>query len=75
MAENTFEKTMADLEEIVVKLEKGDLPLNDMLTLYEKGVLLSRVCNDMLNAAEEKINLLIKKGDMHGLEKFVEEGI
>ena len=63
MPENSFEKSIGELEGIVKKLESGDLPLDDMLTLFEQGISLSKDCNKMLTEAEAKVNLLINKGD------------
>ena len=56
-----FEKSIAELDEIVKQLEKGDLSLDEMLALFEKGVSLSAACNKMLDEAEKKINILVKK--------------
>ncbi len=67
MPENSFEKSIEALDAIVKALEKGDVPLDDMLKLFEQGIALSRTCNEMLDAAEKKVNLLIKKDD--GFEK------
>ena len=72
MAETSFEKSIGELDEIVKKLEGGDLPLDDMLALFEKGISLSRVCNDMLTKAEAKVNLLVNKGDSVEKQEFQE---
>ncbi|MBQ2754890.1 MAG: exodeoxyribonuclease VII small subunit [Clostridia bacterium] len=56
-----FEKSIKELDEIVKKLEQGDLPLDEMLELFEKGVALSSACNKLLDEAEKKINILVKK--------------
>lgn len=53
-----FEKSIADLENIVSLLEKGELTLDDSLKQYEKGVKLARQCEEMLNKAEQKIETL-----------------
>ena len=63
MSDINFEKTIKELDEIVAKLEKGDLPLDDMLKYFERGIELSRVCNKLLDDAENKVNILIKKED------------
>ena len=62
----TFEAALAKLDEIVQKLEKGDLPLEQSLVLYEEGVRLSRLCHSKLEEAEGKIELLLKdaRGDV-----------
>lgn len=57
-----FEKKLARLEEIVQKMEKGDLPLEESLKLFEEGVKLSRECHLRLNEAETKVKLLMSVG-------------
>ena len=51
----TFEQAMARLEEIVTGLEKGDLPLDESLSLYEEGAKLMKQCNALLDKAEQKV--------------------
>lgn len=59
----TFEESLKKLEVIVDQLEKGDLPLEDSLKLFEEGVGLSAICKQELDAAEGKVQLLIKQRD------------
>lgn len=54
-----FEKKLTRLEEIVQKMEKGDLALDESLKLFEEGVKLSRECHTRLNEAEEKVKKLV----------------
>lgn len=54
-----FEKKLNRLEEIVQKMEKGDLALDESLKLFEEGVKLSRECHSRLNEAEAKVKLLV----------------
>ena len=54
-----FEKKLARLEEIVAKMEVGDLSLEDSLKSFEEGVKLSRECNSQLSQAEQKVKVLI----------------
>ena len=54
-----FEKKLNRLEEIVQKMEKGDLGLEDSLKLFEEGVKLSRECQTQLTAAESKVQQLV----------------
>jgi exodeoxyribonuclease VII small subunit len=61
--EKTFESSLAELEKIVAQLENGDLPLEESLKLFEKGVKLSRECRDRLSEAERRIEVLMKDGD------------
>jgi exodeoxyribonuclease VII small subunit len=55
-----FEAALARLEEIVGKLEDGDLALEESLKLFEEGVRLSRTCDQKLQAAERRIEILLK---------------
>lgn len=54
----TFEESIAELEQIVDQLENGDVPLDDAVTLFEKGMKLSAKCHGQLDKAEQKIKLL-----------------
>lgn len=53
-----FEKSMSELETIVSQLEKGELSLDESLKQFEKGITLARKCQDVLNLAEQKIEML-----------------
>lgn len=55
----TFETSLQDLEKIVRKLEDGDLSLEESLKLFEDGVRLSRECQERLNQAERRIEVLV----------------
>ncbi len=59
-----FEAAIAELETIVKKLEEGDLPLEQSLVLYERGVHLSRYCHARLEEAEKRIEILNERGDL-----------
>jgi exodeoxyribonuclease VII small subunit len=56
----TFESSLGELEKIVRKLEDGDLSLEESLKLFEDGVRLSRECQERLNSAERRIEILLK---------------
>ena len=56
----TFETSLKELERIVRRLEEGDLALEDSLKLFEDGVKLSRECQERLNQAERRIEVLLK---------------
>jgi exodeoxyribonuclease VII small subunit len=58
-----FETALQRLEEIVRKLDSGDLPLASLLEVYEEGVTLSRFCQTKLEEAERKVEILNKKVD------------
>ena len=60
MKENKFEDAMKELEDIVKRLENGDLPLEESLKIFEKGVTLSRFCFNKLEEAEKRVSILIK---------------
>ena len=60
MTDLSFEKALEDLENIVGKLEKGGLTLNESLALFEKGVKLARFLRKELERAEKKVTILIK---------------
>jgi len=59
-----FEGAIAELESIVKKLEEGDIPLEQSLALYERGVQLSRFCHARLEEAERRIEVLTDRGDL-----------
>lgn len=56
----TFEASLEALEEIVQQLEGGDLPLEKSLELFEDGIRLSRQCQERLNQAERRIEVLLR---------------
>jgi exodeoxyribonuclease VII small subunit len=55
-----FESSLEELERIVRELERGDLPLEKSLELFEQGVKLSRACQERLNEAERRIETLTR---------------
>ena len=70
--EPTFEQALQRLEQIVQKLEKGELPLEESLRHYEDGIRLSRLCHAKLEEAEGKIDVLMK--DARGEPLLDEQG-
>jgi exodeoxyribonuclease VII small subunit len=58
-----FEAGLAALEKIVRQLERGDLPLEESLKLFEEGVRLSRECQERLSQAERRIEVLLSDTD------------
>ena len=68
MDEIKFENAMKRLEEIVTKLEEGELTLDETLNLYEEGVKLSKFCLQKLQEAEKRIAILSK--DEEGENSF-----
>ena len=61
-AELGFEASLEELEKIVQQMEAGELPLEKSLELFERGVGLSETCRKQLDAAETRIEILLKKG-------------
>ncbi len=60
MPKDKFEDALNKLEKIVSKLEEGDIPLEESLKLYEEGIRLSRFCNQKLDEAEKRVEILMK---------------
>ena len=61
--EKTFEESLIELEEIVGRLEDGDMPLEESLALFEQGIRLSRDCRSRLTNAERRIEILMQDSD------------
>lgn len=55
-----FEQALKRLEEMVQKLEEGDLPLDESLKVFEEGIELSRFCEQKLNQAEGRVEMILK---------------
>ncbi len=58
-----FEDALARLETIVAELEKGDLPLDDSLKIFEEGIKLSKNCLKMLDDAARKVEIMVQEKD------------
>ncbi len=58
-----FEEAFKRLDEIVTKLESGDLSLEESMTLFEEGITLTETCKIRLEAAEQKIQSLLKDSE------------
>ena len=56
-----FERALAELESLVERLERGDLPLEEALKTFERGVELTRHCQTSLKAAQQKVEILLKR--------------
>ncbi len=65
-----FEDSLAQLEALVAQLESGDLPLDQALARFEQGVRLTRECQGALNAAQQKVQLLLQRGQDTVMEDF-----
>ena len=58
-----FEKSLTELEGLVEKLEAGDLPLEEALKTFERGIGLTRECQNALEAAQARVDVLLKRED------------
>jgi exodeoxyribonuclease VII small subunit len=63
-----FEAALAQLESLVTRLESGELPLDEALRTFEQGVRLTRECQSALAAAQQKVQLLMQRGDSLAVE-------
>lgn len=63
VAEMTFEEAMAELEQVVGQLERGDVALEDSIKLYERGAELKKRCEAKLKEAEEKVAAITLDGE------------
>lgn len=68
MATLKFEEAMARLEIIVSELEKGELPLDESVKIFEEGIRLSKTCLKMLDDAERKVEILVQ--DKNGKKRL-----
>ncbi|WP_349407734.1 exodeoxyribonuclease VII small subunit [Pseudalkalibacillus sp. SCS-8] len=57
----TFEEAMEELEQIVEKLEEGDVPLEESIRLFQEGMKLSKLCHDKLQHVEKQMDELLKE--------------
>jgi len=57
-----FEQSLAELETLIARLERGDLPLADSLALFEQGIALTRRCHSHLADARQRVEILLKDG-------------
>lgn len=65
-----YEAAVAELETLVERLEQGDISLEESLKLYERGVLLTRDCQEALQAAEQKVQMLVQQSGENTLVDF-----
>lgn len=74
MAEKKFEKELEKLEEIVRKMEEGDMTLEESLKAFEEGIRLSRFCTKKLDEAERKVETLLADEGSLEVKPFSEDG-
>jgi exodeoxyribonuclease VII small subunit len=70
----SFEKLFSELEDTIAKLEAGDLPLDEALALFQRGMELAKQCGALLDQAELRIKELVPRGDQVAVEDMEEEG-
>jgi exodeoxyribonuclease VII small subunit len=69
-----FEQALAELEGLVERLERGDLPLDEALRTFERGVALTRHCQASLQAAHQKVEILLRRGAEVAVAPFQDPG-
>lgn len=74
MENASFENKMQDLEKIVKDLEKGDLSLEESVKIFEKGMKISKECNEILEGAEKRITILLNNNGEIQEKNFLYEG-
>lgn len=65
-----FEQALAELEALVARLERGDMPLDDALKTFERGVELTRQCQSSLKTAQQRVDILLKRNGQTDPEPF-----
>lgn len=65
-----FESALHELEALVEKMEQGDSTLEESLKDFERGVQLTRLCQEQLKQAEQKVQILMQKNEQTSLEPF-----
>jgi exodeoxyribonuclease VII small subunit len=65
-----FEQALAELEALVTRLERGDLPLEEALKTFERGVELTRHCQGSLKAAQQRVEILLRRNGQPEPEPF-----
>ena len=67
-----FEKSLSELESLVASLEKGDLPLEETLKQFERGIELTRNCQQALKSAEQRVEILLANDETEKSEPYGE---
>jgi exodeoxyribonuclease VII small subunit len=70
MAKEKFEDSLKKLEDIVKKMEAGDMPLDEALKSFEEGVKLIRSCQEKLDEAQRRVGMLLGKEDSLQVKQF-----
>lgn len=69
----SFEAALTDLEQLVLRMESGELSLEDSLQAFEQGVALTRQCQEALAKAEQRVNVLLEKNGESIAQPFNDE--
>ena len=69
----SFEKALAELDSIVARLEKGDVPLEEAIDLFQEGMALSKRCSQQLDKAEQRIEMLMEENGEWTKKPFAPE--
>ena len=70
----TFEQNMARLEQIVRSMEKGDVPLEESLKLFQEGTALVKACGKLLDEAEQQVTKIVTQSDGSPAEEVFSDG-
>jgi exodeoxyribonuclease VII small subunit len=73
MAKDKFEDALGRLEDLVKKMEAGDMTLEESLKAFEEGTRLARLCAKKLDEAERRVDLLLKEGEASVIRPFRED--
>jgi exodeoxyribonuclease VII small subunit len=70
-----FEKSLKELEALVTKMEQGNLSLEESLQHFERGIQLTRTCQQALKEAEQKVEILLNKSGQNDIAPFTSDEI
>ena len=73
-AKDTFEGSLAKLEELVERLEEGGMSLEESLNVFEEGKKLEKMCQELLDKAQKRVDILMKEGGSVKAEPFDPNG-
>jgi exodeoxyribonuclease VII small subunit len=65
-----FERSLQELESLIQRLERGDLPLAESLALFEQGIGITRQCHASLADARQRVEILLKEGGSEQVQPF-----
>jgi exodeoxyribonuclease VII small subunit len=70
-----FEKSLKELEALVTKMEQGNLSLEESLQHFERGIQLTRTCQQALKEAEQKVEILLNKSGRDDIAPFTSDDV